>query len=133
MLKVKLNLDPKDRITFRSEVAIPTPDGKPLRITFDFKYRDRVAMNAFLEENARLAVSLMDSFKDVSDHGSPEVVDQLVAHDVAAVRDMAVGWNVEDLPFDEETLQRFFTVYPGAAAAIGEHYRISLTRGRLGN
>ena len=48
--KIVLDLDPQGPITFTRGVKIPTGDGKPLEIEFDFLFRDRVAMAELMQK-----------------------------------------------------------------------------------
>lgn len=150
--KIKIDLDPQGPITFKRTVAIPTPDGKPLKIEFDFKYRDREEMAAMTErymEKAREELpSLLAEQKEQKDAAAaaeatgyvyippmPKLVDgvdEAIRNDVETVMDCASGWNV-DAPFDAETLTKFFRRYAKAAVTIASDYRVSMTEGRLGN
>lgn len=129
MQKVKLDLDADDIITFERTVQIPTPDGKPLKVTFDFKYRDREAMAELLDsyiEKSKAAVS-------AEGRTMVQMARDNIKSDVEAVKEVATGWNVEGFEFDDKGLAKFFKRYAGAALAIISDYRVSLTEGRLGN
>jgi Phage tail assembly chaperone len=142
MAKVRLDLDPKEQLTFSRAVSIPTPDGKPLKITFEFRYRDRVEMADMMERHAAVAREQYDLLKGreqaIGQSGmQSEEVEKLVLaaieRDVDVVLDSAISWNVDGWPLDRETLRMFFRRYPGAASAIHADYRVSLIEGRLGN
>lgn len=127
--RIKLDLDPSDNLDFERAVSIPTPTGKPLSITFTFKYRDRVAMARLFDEY--LARSGAEPVPDET----PKLADSVRAAidtDVATIQDLAVGWNI-DAPFDADNIAKLVRKYPGAALAIVSDYRVSLTQGRLGN
>ena len=138
MQKIKLNLEPNDRITFVSDVAIPTPDGKALKVSFDFRHRTREQMAKLLDTYLAKAreVAADAAAKVEDDEGTTLLADnvaELIARDVEAVMDVASGWYVEDHPYSAASLSKFFNLYPGAATAIVQHYRVSLLQGRLGN
>lgn len=132
MLKVKLNLDPTDRITFSREVSIPTPDGEPLKIQFEFKHRTRAQMAEMMDGYISKA---RDYAKAAAKESVPlaDVVAESTRRDASAILDCAIGWNVEGYAFDAETLVKFLNLFPGAAMAVIEDYRVSLNEGRLGN
>lgn len=126
--RIKLDLESGDTLDFDRAVDIPTPNGKPLKVTFTFKYRDRKAMAALLD-------SYMDRAKNQAqgdEKPSAELVAAAISADVEAIQDIATGWNI-DAPFDAENLRKLCTKYAGAALAIVTDYRVSLTHGRLGN
>lgn len=134
MAKIKLNLDPTDTPTYKREVSIPTPDGKPLKIEFEFLHRTR-------EEMATLFDLYIKREADRVAHGSPEgeqrslvdITREALARDVDTTLDVAVGWNVDGYEFGKESLMLLFARYPAAATAIATDYRVSHTEGRLGN
>lgn len=132
MSKVKLSLDPKDRISFKRKVAIPTADGSPLTIEFEFKHRTRTQFAQLMDEHIAKARAAL-SVERADDAKVSDTVADAIQRDVEAVRDVATGWNVDGMPFDNDSLSKFFDVYPGAAMSIITDYRISLNEGRLGN
>lgn len=139
MAKIKLNLDPGEMLTFERVVTIPTPDGKGIGIPFVFKYRSREQLAELLAgfvERARRDVAAAQEQVEAGAEDSQDVRDQIaegIKRDVATVRDLAVGWGVENHPFSDESLTALFNLYPGAAMEIARDYRVSLTEGRLGN
>ena len=55
--KIVLDLDPQGPITFTRGVKIPTGDGKPLEIEFEFLFRDRVAMAELMPTSSPLMLT----------------------------------------------------------------------------
>jgi len=135
-MAIKLNLEPTENLTYKRTVAIPTPDGNPLKVEFTFKHRTRVQVGELFEGYMARAKAAAEKEAEVgaeSDHGSlREFAEAAVGRDVDAVLDVATNWNI-DLPFNAENLFRFLNAYAGAAVAITTDYRVSLTEGRLGN
>ena len=129
MAKIKLDLEPSDSLTYEHAVDIPTPDGKGLKVTFTFKYRDR-------EGIAKLFDGYHEKSRAISEgedtRTTDEAVRQAIGNDVETLLDIAEGWNI-DAPFNTENLRKMCTKYAGAAMAVVTDYRISLTQGRLGN
>jgi hypothetical protein len=142
--KIKLNLDENDTIPpITAEVEIPTPQGKALKVKFDFVYRDREAMAEFstslLAKSQRALEKARASIAEAnaeSDEGVGEfdrkLVQDAMRRDVEMILDVATGWNV-DLPFDETTLGVFVKRYAGAPSAIYEEYKHRMTEGKRGN
>jgi hypothetical protein len=128
--KIKLDLESTESLTYDHTVSIPTPDGKGLKVTFTFKYRDRIAI-------AALSASWRDRASartEPTDESVPadEVVRRMIDSDVDAILDVASGWNI-DAPFDRDNLRKLCIKYAGAAIAILNDYGVSMTQGRLGN
>lgn len=132
MSKVKLSLDSKDRISFKRAVAIPTPDGSPLTIEFEFKHRTRTEFAKLMDEHIAKVRAATEVEREPGASIS-DAVAEAIQRDVGAVMDVASGWNVDGLAFNADSLTKVIDQYPGAAMAIVTDYRISLTEGRLGN
>lgn len=140
MAKIKIDLDASDIITVTREVSIPTASGKPLKIKFDFKHRDRVAMNEFQDENAarakvvieRVRGEIAEKERDGDGRLGQSFVLEAIKRDADAIMEIATGWNV-DAEFNADNLQKLCRGYPGAAAAIVNDYRVTMNEGRLGN
>lgn len=137
--KVKLNLDPSEKLEVQQEVEIPTPSGKPLKITFDFIYRNRIDVATLIDEHAergRKAVEAAIAQKQTADGGEAltgaEFERELAKRDVKTIQDLATGWNIENEWGDSELLNLCIK-YPGAGRAIAEKYRQCMVEGRLGN
>lgn len=128
MAKIKLDLEPGERLTYERAVDIPTPDGKPLKVTFTFLHRDRTAIAALFDLYREKARQQADAPGD----DSAVSVQLAIDNDVETLQDIATGWNI-DAPFDAAHLRKLCTKYAGAALAVVTDYRVSLTQGRLGN
>lgn len=134
-MAIKLNLEPNESLTYKRAVAIPTADGKPLKIEFTFRHRTREELAALFDEYLAKAKAAVEdeSATDVERVSLVEATKAAIARDVEAVMDVAVDWNVEKYPFSAENITKFLRLYPGAAVAIATDYRVSHTEGRLGN
>lgn len=118
--------------TFWRPVSIPDPiSGAPLRVRLEFKFRDRVESAAFFDRYRKDAEARLQQAEangaDAQVHETDEV-----GRDVAALRDIATGWNIA-APFNDENLAKFFNLYPAAPGVIVAEYHDRLTKGRLGN
>ena len=140
--KIVLDLDPQGPITFTRGVKIPTGDGKPLEIEFEFLFRDRVAMAELMQKWEDQVKATREAAKVAATQElqpAPPPVDVVastregIASDVETLLDFICGWNVSNNPFNAESLAKFVRRYPGAPLALVRDYREGMTEGRLGN
>ncbi len=104
----KLKLLPTRKPTFTKSVKIPVPGAVSAEIGFRFKWRTRDEMREWIETiNA-----------DTSN--------------VAILRDMLDGWELED-EFNDENVGRMDQEFPGACAAIYAAYLSESTGAKTGN
>jgi len=150
MPKVKLNLEPSDRLTYTQAVRIPTPDGSELSIEFEFLHRTRSELAKFIDQHVAQARADIEAATAAQQAQATAPADGKTAtqapaqpaadlqaatldREVALLRGIAVGWGVEGYPFDDRSLRAFCDRYAGAAAAVAADYRLALEHGRLGN
>lgn len=150
--KISIDLDPQGPLTFEREVSIPTPDGKPLKVTFTFKHRTREEMAAMQDaymakareqyrQLQETAIAEKQAQADAEAAGqvymptmasSADGVEAAIRSDVETVMDCATDWNLT-AEFNADNLAKFFRRYVKAAETIAADYRVSMTQGRLGN
>lgn len=139
--KIVLDLDPVGPITFTRPVQIPTGDGKPLTVEFEFLFRDRVEMAELMQNWDDQVKASKKKESALATQGEPPAptVDVVastlegIASDVETLLDFISGWNVSNLPFNAENLAKFVRRYPGAPLKLVRDYREGMTEGRLGN
>lgn len=140
--KIVLDLDPQGPITFTRVVAIPTCDGRPLEIEFEFLFRDRIGMAELMQKWGDLTKASRDAATLAASQESqptPPPFDVVastregIASDVETLMDFISGWNVSNNPFNAENIAKFVRRYPGAPLALVRDYRVAMTEGRLGN
>lgn len=132
-MAVKINLDPADDLTYRRKVAIPTVDGRALKIEFTFRHRTREALAELFDAYIEKAKAAADAERDDAESSLADRTKRAIERDVETAMDIATDWDVDRYPFNKESLTKFFRLYPGAAEAIAADYRVSHTEGRLGN
>lgn len=103
MARLKLQPDP----TFKAKVGIPVPGAPAAEVEFTFKYRDRQALQAFIEAS--------DGREDVD-----------------TLMEMCTGWELVD-PFNRESLDLLVGNYISAPRAIFERYIEEHTKVRQKN
>lgn len=143
MAKVKLDLDPKPAgFTFKRAVSIPTESGKVLKITFDMLYRDREEIAELVSANFEEARRKYNEIRDEVEASSAdaqkmksgrELAREGLVRDVEQLRAIATGWDADADWADDAILTAFLKRYAGAASAIWNDYKTTLTEGRLGN
>jgi protoporphyrinogen oxidase len=140
--KIVLDLDPQGPITFTRSVKIPTGDGKPLEIEFEFLFRDRIEMAELMQKWEDQVKATREAAKVAATqevHPATPPIDVVasthegIASDVETLMDFITGWNVGNNPFNAESLAKFVRRYPGAPLALVRDYREGMTEGRLGN
>lgn len=125
--KIVVDLDTPPA-TFWRPVSIPDPiSGAPLRVRFEFKFRDRVESAAFFDRYRKDAEARLQQAEANGANAQVHEADE-VGRDVAALRDIATGWNIA-ADFCDENLRKFFTRYPAAGPVLAAEYRAALTGG----
>lgn len=127
MAKIKLDLEPTDVLSFDRVVPIPTPDGKSLKVTFTFKYRDRESAIRYFDEYREK----LTAFVEGEETGISKTL-EYIDFEVSTIMEVASGWNIE-APWEVANVRKLVVKYAGAGSAIMADYRVSLTQGRLGN
>lgn len=143
--KLVIDLDPQGPITFTRAIKIPTGDGKPLTVEFDFLFRDRVEMAELLQKWDAQVEKAREQVKEAVDAqiiGEPAPTQERpdlkaatlegIASDVETLMDFIVGWQLS-AEFSSDNLAKFVRKYPGAPLALVRDYREGMTQGRLGN
>lgn len=103
MAKIKLDADP----TFSCAVPIPVPGKGIVDVQFTFKHRSREQVLAWVNE--------------AKDNG-----------DVATVKAVATGWELDD-EFTDENIAKLCSNYAGAGFAIVQTYLDELRGARVKN
>lgn len=138
MPKLRLNLDPGEKLTFKREIAIPTPDGKGIKIEFVMKHRTREEMAEFTESYRQKGQDLGQETADLEavEEGSQKLLDAakaLIDSDVESIMDVAVDWNIDGYAFTTENVAKLCRLYPATALTVLRDYFEGMFRGRLGN
>jgi hypothetical protein len=137
--KIVLDLDPQGPITFTRGVKIPTGDGKPLEIEFEFLFRDSVEYGKLVDswrgtnESRLVAVAADEALPVERRKSSADWAEAAVQENTANLMDFLCGWNIKDFEFNAENLSKFVRRYPGAFLILLRDYRDGMTEGRLGN
>lgn len=138
MPKLKLNLDPGEKLTFKREIAIPSPDGKGVKVEFVMKHRTREEMAEFTDNYRKKGQDLEQGTSDLdsAEEGSEKLLEAakaLIESDVESIMDVAVDWNIDGYAFTPENIAKLCRLYPATALTVLRDYFEGMFRGRLGN
>jgi hypothetical protein len=127
MAKITLGNAPK---SFKRKVTFPLVDGGQGDITVNFKYRTRKQFGEFID-------GIMGEAKATKPPEDQEfsmltLMDKTGESNAKYILDVADGWDLEE-EFNADNLARMSDMYPAAAVAIMDTYRLAVTEGRLGN
>lgn len=127
MAKFKIAQNP----TFKADVRIPRVGGEPVKVGFEFKYLDRIALSEMFDGWNKARDELAKRVKDESltwkDATAAEIELQ-----VQQIKDITVGWAFDD-EFSDESIAALVRTSIDAPAAVIEAYQASYHASRLGN
>lgn len=127
MAKIKLGSRPKE---FKRVVKFPLLEGGEGAIECKFKYRTRTEFGAFIDKMVEAAGATQKP--DEEKFSLATVLERSSGQNVEYLMQVLEGWNLDE-ELTPVALQQLCDEYPGAATAIMETYRTSVTEGRLGN
>lgn len=104
----KLNLVANPTFDARVGIFPAGEDAKPMYVRLTFKHRTKKAMTEWL--NSRTGKSDVESFMD-----------------------MVVGWDIDDLPFNQENVEVLLDNFGGTARATLDVYVDQLFKAKVGN
>ncbi|WLG43229.1 phage tail assembly chaperone [Pseudomonas sp. FP1740] len=117
--------------TFKAEVEIPRVGLDPVKVEFEFKYRDRKELSKYYDKwNAERDALIQESIKDGSTW--EEATAGQIALEAGQLKDIVVGWNFEEA-FTDEAITELVTTCVGAPAAVIEAYQAAYAVARRGN
>ncbi|PVZ19922.1 MULTISPECIES: phage tail assembly chaperone [unclassified Pseudomonas] len=125
MAKIKIAPAP----TFGATVQIPRVGGESLAVGFTFKYLDRLALAAFIDQQQADAQVLVEGVDKRT------VVEQAQAEIDVQVKNMLTvvdQWDFEDA-LGEDSLRALATTFAGAPEAVMSAYFQAYREARLGN
>ena len=130
MAKLQLGKAPT---SFKRIVKIPCVSGETADIEMTFKYRTRKQFAELLDKIIAKAPSETQS--EDADIPAKSIADRLAESDkdsVDYILDIAEAWDLAD-DFNKKNVAALIDEFPGAAAIIGEKYRIALWEGAIKN
>lgn len=117
--------------TFKAEVEIPRVGLDPVKVEFEFKYRDRKELSKYYDKwNKERDALIQESIKDGSTW--EEATAGQIALEAGQLKDIVVGWSFEEA-FTEEAITELVTTCVGAPAAVIDAYQAAYAVARRGN
>jgi hypothetical protein len=117
--------------TFKAEVEIPRVGGEPIKVEFEFKYRDRKELSKYYDKwNAERDALIKESIKDGSTW--EQATAGQIALEAGQLKDIVVGWSFEEA-FTDEAITELVTTCVGAPAAVIDAYQSAYAVARRGN
>lgn len=117
--------------TFKAEVEIPRVGLDPVKVEFEFKYRDRKDLSKYYDKwNAERDALIKESIKDGSTW--EQATAGQIALEAGQLKDIVVGWSFEEA-FTDEAITELVTTCVGAPAAVIDAYQSAYAVARRGN
>lgn len=117
--------------TFKAEVEIPRVGFEPVKVEFEFRYRDRKDLSKYYDKwNAERDVLAKESMKDGATWEAATAGQ--IALEVGQIKDIVVGWSFDEA-FTDEAIAELATSCVGAPAAILDAYQAAYAVARRGN
>lgn len=113
---------------FKHTVQFRHVDGTEGALEVTYRYRTRTEYGQFLDDvRADAGIKLGEDVPTMAELMA-RLSDKQADHLLLAIS----GWNLDE-PLARDNLRELCDVYPGAAAAVMEDYRLACQEGRLGN
>ncbi|ALI04383.1 hypothetical protein C1Y08_20555 [Pseudomonas sp. FW306-02-F02-AA] len=125
MAKFKLIQNP----TFKADVMIPRVGGDPVKVPFEFKYRDRTDLAALYtewsERNKALGLK-------VEEMGLEEFTAAQIDIQVEQIKAVVVSWDF-DVKLTDENIRILVSSIASTPSAVLSAYSEAFSQARLGN
>nr|WP_315446148.1 phage tail assembly chaperone [uncultured Pseudomonas sp.] len=129
MAKFKIAQNP----TFKADVDIPRVGGTTIKVSFEFKYRDRKELAVLFAGWQESAKEDQERFKAKGDDLTLiEITDSHVERQIEQVTQLVTGWGFED-KLNSESIRALVETSAGAGDAIVDAYQKAFSAVRLGN
>lgn len=129
MAKFKIAQNP----TFKADVDIPRVGGSVLKVSFEFKYRDRKELAALFSGWQKAAKQDQERLKELGDDLTlVDITDADIDRQIEQVSELVVGWGFDD-KLSPESIRALIETSAGAGDAIVKAYQGAFAVARLGN
>lgn len=125
MAKFKLIQNP----TFKADVMLPTIGGDPVKVGFEFKYRDRVELATLYAGWGERHKALGGKSEEA---GLEKFTGLLIDLQVEQLKAIVVGWDVDE-DFTDENLRILVSSISATPSAVLAAYSEAYSKARLGN
>ena len=115
--------------TFKADVMLPTVGGEPVKVEFEFKYRDRA-------ELAGLYAGWGERHKELGlkseEMGLEQFTALLIDLQVEQLKAIVAGWDIDE-EFTDENLRILVSSISATPSAVLAAYSEAFSKARLGN
>jgi hypothetical protein len=119
--------------TFKADVEIPRVGGTTIKVSFEFRYRDRKALAKLFAGWQQAAERDQARFKQKGDEVTLiDITDAHIERQIEQVSELVVGWGFDDA-FTPEAVRALVETSAGAGDAIVSAYQNAFAVARLGN
>ncbi|EJM09738.1 Protein of unknown function (DUF1789) [Pseudomonas sp. GM18] len=125
MAKFKLIQNP----TFKADVMLPTVGGEPVKVQFEFKYRDRAELATLYAGWGERHKALGEKSEEV---GLEQFTALLIDLQVEQLKAIVAGWDVDE-DFTDENLRLLVSSISATPSAVLAAYSEAFNKARLGN
>lgn len=126
--------------SFRAPVKFPMLDGSEGAIQCEFKYRTKTEFGKFIDkmvEDAKTTEAKQAPGSEAEEGAGAvrlgDIMAKTVDKNADYLMDVLKGWDIEGRDLTRDNCAMLADELPGAAVAIMEVYRTSVTEGRRGN
>jgi hypothetical protein len=117
--------------TFKADVEIPRVGFDPVKVEFEFKYRDRKELSKYYDKwNTERDALAKESMKDGATWEAATA--RQIVLEVGQIKDIVAGWSFDE-EFTDESITELATTCVGAPAAVLEAYQKAYESARRGN
>lgn len=125
MVKFKLIHNP----TFKADVMLPAVGGDPVKVGFEFKYRDRAELATLYAGWGERHKALAGKSEEV---GLEKFTAMLIDLQVEQLKAIVVGWDIDE-DFTDENLRILVGSISATPSAVLAAYSEAYSKARLGN
>jgi hypothetical protein len=125
MAKFTLTQNP----TFKADVMLPTVGGEPVKVAFEFKYRDRTELAGLYADWGERHKALGLKSEEV---GLQQFTTLLIDLQVEQLKAIVAGWDVDE-EFNDENLRILVSSISATPSAVLAAYSDAFSKARLGN
>lgn len=117
--------------TFKVDVEIPRVGFDPVKVEFEFKYRDRKELSKYYDKwNAERDALSKEAMKDGATWETATA--RQIALEVGQIKDIVAGWSFDE-EFTDESIAELATTCVGAPTAVLDAYQKAYESARRGN
>lgn len=115
--------------TFKADVMLPTVGGEPVKVEFEFKYRDRIELADLYADWGERHKALGLKSEEV---GLKQFTTLLIDLQVEQLKAIVAGWDVDE-DFTDENLRILVSSISATPSVVLGAYSDAFSKARLGN